>query len=186
MSVHPESNAELLREQRKIYAASGAAFLLCIVLLGGAHAFLPDLVEFQGEALESRLSFLAGATLFLAVWVIVGIGMVARGRRRSAEDIGGSAYSRPSPRIAVASAFLQNTLEQSVVAAVAMFALLMLAGAAGMPFIAAWVVLFGIGRITFFLGYPKGAGGRAFGMALTMLPSIAAFLISIALLVARF
>ena len=119
------------------------------------------------------------------MWVLIGVGMVARGRRHSADDIGGSAYSRPSPKIAVAAAFLQNTLEQFVIAAFSLSALLMLLGAPAMPFIAASVLLFGVGRISFLLGYPKGAGGRAFGMAVTLLPSLAAFVLAIAFMIAR-
>lgn len=42
-------------------------------------------------------------------------------------------------------------------------------------FIPAAVLLFGIGRIAFLKGYPKGAGARSFGMATTALPTAAAF-----------
>lgn len=53
------------------------------------------------------------------------------------------------------------------------------------PFVAASVVLFGIGRVRFLRVYPKGAGGRAIGMSVTALPSAAAFLISIVLIALR-
>ena len=185
MAIFPKSEAELRQEQRKIYIASGAAFLSCAAVLGAAHFLLPRIIEFPADGLESRLTFLAGANLLLVMWVLIGVGMVARGRRHSADDIGGSAYSRPSPKIAVAAAFLQNTLEQFVIAAFSLSALLMLLGAPAMPFIAASVLLFGVGRISFLLGYPKGAGGRAFGMAVTLLPSLAAFVLAIAFMIAR-
>ncbi|EYR82730.1 MULTISPECIES: MAPEG family protein [unclassified Shinella] len=185
MVIVPSSKAELRKEQHKILLRSGAAAMVCMLALGGAQYFLRGAKVFPDENLESRLLFIAAANLLLVVWVIIGVAMVARGRRHSAEDIGGSAYSRPSPRIAVAAAFLQNTLEQFVIASVTLSALVMLEGAAMMPFIAASVVLFGVGRVCFLVGYSKGAGGRAFGMALTALPSIAAFVIALAHLITR-
>ncbi|MDX0190391.1 hypothetical protein GOC18_24410 [Sinorhizobium meliloti] len=44
-----------------------------------------------------------------------------------------------------------------------------------MPMIAASALLFTIGRITFLYGYPRGAGARSFGMAVTALPNLVAF-----------
>jgi hypothetical protein len=183
--VAPANETQLRKEQKTIYIGSGLALLLCIVMLGTAILVLPRMIEFPGDDLESKLTFLAGANVVLVFWVIFGIRMVASGRRRSADDIVGSAYADPSPKIAVASAFLQNTLEQFVVASVTLSALVLLGGASTMPFVAASVVLFDIGRVSFLRGYPKGAGGRAFGMAVTALPSAAAFLISIGLIALR-
>lgn len=185
MPAVPVNDSQLRQEQKKIYVQSGIALILCIAVLGSAHLLLPRIVTFPGSDLESRLAFLAGANILLVFWVIVGIRLVSSGRRNSAADIVGSAYANPSPKIAVASAFLQNTLEQFVIASVTLSSLLMLVGTAAMPFIAASVFLFGIGRVTFLRGYPKGAGGRAFGMAVTALPSVAAFLISIVHIVFR-
>lgn len=185
MATKPMTETDLRREQRRIYRNSAAALLLCAAVLGGAHIILPRMVQLPGSDLETRLTFWAGANLFLGAWVMIGIGMVARGRRHSAEDIGGSAYSRPSPKIAVALAFLQNTFEQFVAASFALFALMMLLGAAAMPFIAASVLLFGVGRVAFFLGYPKGAGGRAFGMAVTAIPTAVAFVLALGSLLNR-
>lgn len=185
MPVVPTNEAELRLEQQKIYWRSGAAFILCSISLCTAHFLLPGIIDFPSDDLESRLVFLAAANLLLVAWVIIGVRMVSNGRRGSAEDIVGSAYSRPSPNIAVASAFLQNTLEQFVIASVTLSALLILWGAPAMPFVSVSILLFSIGRVSFLMGYPKGAGGRAFGMALTALPSVAAFLLSIGIIIVR-
>lgn len=154
------------------------ALLVCAVIFGAAHMFLPRLVELPGDDLEGRLAFWAGANLFVILWVMIAVGMVSTGRRRSAEDIRGAAYSPPSPRIAVRVAFLQNTLEQSVVTIFTQLALVLLLGTTALPLIAASVLLFGIGRATFLAGYPHGAGARSFGMAVTALPSMLAFLLA--------
>lgn len=169
------ADAALRREQQRILRSSAAAFVVCAAVCGAAIIFLPRLVQLPAPDLESRLTAWAGANLLLVAWVMTGIGMVSSGRRRSADDIRGSAYAPPSPKIAVAAAFLQNTLEQAFVAVLAQFALVMLLPSVAMSLMAASVLLFSIGRITFLAGYPGGAGSRAFGMALTALPSLLAF-----------
>lgn len=181
----PATQAELRKEQKNIRRRGAAGLAVCAAVLVAAQLFLPRIVEFPGTDLESRLTFWAAATLFLLVWVMAGIGMVSTLRRYSAQDIQGSAYSAPGPKIAVPLAFLQNTLEQFVVTAFTSLALVFLLGAPAMPFIAATAVLFGIGRVTFLLGYPKGAGGRAFGMVLTATPGLIAFVISLAIIISR-
>jgi hypothetical protein len=82
-------------------------------------------------------------------------------------------------------AFLQNTLEQSVITLFTQPALVLLLGARAMPLIAASVLLFAVGRMTFLAGYPKGAGARSFGMAVTALPSLMAFVLAAVVLLAR-
>ncbi len=182
MDRYELSDAEFRKEQQGVLRGSMAAIGVCAGVLGAAHWLLPKLVRFPGGDVESVLTFWAGASLFIVVWVIVGIRMVSSGRRRSAKDIRGSAYAPPSDRIAVPAAFLQNTLEQAVVMLVTQFAMLMLLRAAAMPLVAASVVLFSVGRVAFFVGYPKGAAARSFGMALTALPSVVAFVAALAAL----
>lgn len=185
MAKIPATEAELRQEQRKVYRNAAAGVVFCAVVLGAVQIFLPRIVQFPEADLESRLTFWAVAALFLLVWVMAGLGMVSTLRRYSAQDIQGSAYSPPSPKIAVPVAFLQNTLEQFVLTAFILLAFILLVGAPAMPFIAATVVLFAIGRITFLRGYPKGAGGRAFGFVVTGIPSLIAFAISLAVIISR-
>ena len=80
-----------------------------------------------------------------------------------------------SPRIAVYAAFLQNTLEQAFVAVLAHLALATVSGPSPLAYVAGAVVLFCVGRICFLAGYPKGAGGRAFGIVLTVIPTLGAY-----------
>lgn len=182
-----DADVELKQEQRRIYRGSAAAFVTCGVVLGASHVFLPRFIQFPGDDLQSKLTFWASANLFIVIWIMIGIGMVSvsRGRRHSAEDIRGSAYSTPSPRIAVPVAFLQNTLEQAIVTMFTQLALLLVLGTIAMPLIAGSVVLFAVGRVTFLAGYPEGAGARSFGMAVTALPSLAAFLSATGVVIAR-
>lgn len=58
----------------------------------------------------------------------------------------------------------------------ALTALARVEGEAAMAYITDSIPLFAFGRIAFATGYPSGAGGRAFGMAVTALPSVGAIL----------
>jgi hypothetical protein len=146
------------------------------------NAILPRWFRFPVD-LPARLVFALRADLFVLLWVVLGIVLVALGRGRSAADIGGAASS-PSPAIAVRVAFLQNTLEQAVIAAGAHLALATLLEGPALASIAVAVVLFGLGRLAFLAGYARGAGGRAFGMATTFLPTGAGYALAMGLLLA--
>lgn len=184
MTPYKLTDDELRQEQRKVLRGSGAAAIVCSVLYGLAYLFMPRILHFPDD-LDSALTFWAGASLFIVLWVMVGIGLVSRGRRLSALDIRGSAYGQPSPRIAVYAAFLQNTLEQATVTIILLLAVLLLLRGEAMPLVGASVVLFAVGRVAFLRGYPGGAGARAFGMALTALPSVVTFVAAAGAVIAR-
>jgi Flp pilus assembly protein TadB len=102
---------------------------------------------------------------------MVAILLVSTARRFSAEDIGGQAAGPPSDRLAIKAAFLQNTLEQTVLAGGFYLALAAVAGGPWLALIPVAAILFVVGRVLFFLRYHRGARGRSLGMALTMMPS---------------
>lgn len=110
---------------------------------------------------------------------------MSRGRRKSAEDIRGSAFAPPSERIAIPAAFLQNSLEQAVLASGVYLALVTLLSGAELSLIVSAIVLFCIGRMAFFRGYPGGAPGRGFGMVLTLLPTLLGLGLAIILIARR-
>lgn len=175
-------SVDLRKEQKKIYIAISISLVFCILVQIVFFLFLPQSLELPTD-FSARIAFALQASIFVLIWVVIGIGMVSHGRRHSAADICGSAYAPPSPKIAVRVAFLQNTLEQAVIALGAYLALVTLLPPSFLTFIPASVVLFTIGRITFYIGYPNGAGARAFGIATTMLPTIAGYLWAIWLIV---
>ena len=166
----------------KVAAAWSMGFCLLSGLFG--YLLLPR-IKLLPEDLAGRLAFVLRADLFVILWVLLGIGLVARGRRHSVADIMGSAFAPPGPAIAVHVAFLQNTLEQAVAAIVVHLVLATLMTDAWLALIPVAVFLFGVGRITFLWGYPKGAGARAFGMVATVLPTIIGFVAAIILMVLR-
>jgi len=174
---------DLRAEQRKVRRAAFASLLFCAAMMGAGYWILPRLFQFPTELAE-RLAFAVRADLFVLLWVLIAVRMVSRGRFNSPADIGGSAAGPPSPVIAVKAAFLQNTLEQAVLAAGVHLALASLIAGPLLSLIVVAVILFAVGRVTFFLGYPKGAGGRAFGMVTTVLPTLAGFVLAIVLMLA--
>ena len=167
-------------EQRSVVRRAVLGGVLCAVLLSGAYFLLPRFVELPVE-LTARFGFALKANIVPLLWVMLGVRLVARGRFHSEADIGGSAAGPPSPVLAVRSAFLQNTLEQAFLAAGANLALAATAGGAWLGLIVASVVLFSIGRLAFYVGYPHGAGARAFGMAVTAVPALVCLVGAVAL-----
>lgn len=175
---------DLKAEQRKIIRRALAAFAFCALVLLGSFLLLPRLFEFPSDLAE-RIAFALQADIFVLIWIAIGVRMVSKGRFHSAADNPGSAFSQPSPAIAVQMAFLRNTLEQAVAAAGAHLALATLISGPALSLIPGAVFLFAIGRITFLRGYPYGAGARAFGIVTTAIPTIGAYGWSIGLILLR-
>lgn len=170
----PPIPTDLAAEMVRVRRQAALSFLVCVPVLGAAVWWLPQQFEFPTE-MDERLAFATRASLLIMLWVLYGVGVIGRLRRKSAHDTAGSAYGPPSERLRVPLAFLQNTLEQAVLAAFAILALATVEGGAPLAFIVGMVVLFAIGRITFLRGYPRGSPGRAFGMVTTALPIMGAF-----------
>ena len=177
----PPEEVDMDRAERAIRLAG----LISLGALAGAvplgYFLFPMVVEFP-EALAERLAFAAQASVFVLLCVVVAIGMVSTGRRFSPADIGGSAARAPSEKIAVHVAFLQNTLEQAVIAVGLYLALATLVSGAWLSLIPVGVVFFLVGRVLFLRGYERGVEGRALGMTLTMMPTIMGYLLVLVLL----
>lgn len=165
----PEA-VDMAAEERGIRRDTSIA--TAVTLVGFAAAFWsgPALTDLP-EDVADRLAFAALAFAVPGFVLLVAIMMVSTTRRFSPEDIRGQAAGPPSPRLAIKAAFLQNTLEQTVLAAGFYFALAAVAGGAWLALLPVAAALFVIGRILFYRGYPRGAQGRSLGMGLTMMPA---------------
>lgn len=169
---------DLAAEQQKIRCAAFLAVPFCAAVLAVSYFMLPHYISLP-TALVERIAFTIRADVFVVLWVFLSAGMVAHTRRHSAADIGAALSGPPSRHLAVQLAFLQNTLEQTVLAVMVHLALATQLSGPLLTLIIGAVLLFGIGRITFLIGYPMGAGGRAFGMITTVLPTLAGFVLTI-------
>jgi len=177
----PPEEIDMPVEERAIRRDTLLALLIIITAFTSAYLFAPNFVELPTE-LPDRFAFAALCWAGPGLVLLIAIMMVSTARRFSADDIGGQAAGPPSEKLAVKAAFLQNTLEQTVLAGVFYFALAALAGGAWMALLLVATASFVVGRILFFAGYRRGAKGRSFGMALTMLPSVLGYAVLIFLL----
>lgn len=165
-----EPGVDLARAERHIQltgtlasAITAAVFLACYYLWAPIE---------PGTGLEDRLRFALGWCLIPLLSVVAAIGWVSGLRRRSADDVRGAAAGPPSARLALSVAFLQNTLEQGVIACGAYLVLAVWSDGPLAGLIAPSAILFAIGRLLFLAFYRAAPVGRASGMHLTMLPSL--------------
>ena len=180
----PPEQIDMALIEARIRVAGTLGLVLFIVVVGLAQLVLPLFMTFP-EAMAERLAFAARTSAVVLFCVVVAIGMVSTGRRRSPEDIGGAAAGPPSDRLAIRVAFLQNTLEQAVVAVGFYFAFATLASCAWLSVLPVSAAFFVIGRVLFLKGYAKGVEGRAWGMSLTMIPVILGYPVVFILTVLR-
>jgi hypothetical protein len=172
----PPEEIDMAAEERAIRLSTAIALVVTIGALAGGYIFLPNVIELPRE-LPDRLGWAATWWAVPVLALLVAIMMVSTTRRFSAADIGGQAAGPASEGLAVKLAFLQNTLEQTVLAAGFYFALAATADGAWMALLPVAAVLFTMGRILFYVGYKRGAKGRSLGMALTMLPAVLGYLV---------
>ena len=166
----PPEDVDMAAEERAIRRDTSIATGVTLAGFAAAYWIGPALVAMPVDAAD-RLALAALCWAVPGFVLMVAILMVSTTRRFSPEDIGGQAARPPSARLAIKAAFLQNTLEQAVLAAGFYFALAAVAGGAWLALLPVAAGLFVIGRVLFYLGYPRGAQGRSLGMALTMMPA---------------
>lgn len=178
------NTAEMAQAEQAIRKAGLISFVALGLAIPVAYFLLPVWIAFP-DALADRLAFAARSGVWVLFCVVVGVGMVSTARRRSPEDIGGSAGGPPSEKIAISVAFLQNTLEQAVLAVGLYLALATLVSGPWLSLIPVGVVFFLLGRVLFYRGYPQGAEGRALGMSLTTTPTALGYVLVMVLMVMR-
>jgi hypothetical protein len=108
-----------------------------------------------------------GLSLLVGVWIA--------GRRGFIPDAIEGTRTPASHAFEINLRYNQNTLEQVVLAAIAWANLGFALPQERLVLIPALATLFGIGRAAFWIGYLINPMGRAFGMVLTVLPTIAAY-----------
>ena len=147
----------------------GAA--ITVIVIVGAILAGPMMLSPEAPAGE-RIAFALGADAFIALWLGISIGLLARHRFFTPEDIDGGGLTQGTETASILQATLQNTLEQTVLAVLVHLAWAALMPASWMSAIPAAVVLFLCGRVLFVGGYRGGAPSRAVGFALTFYPSV--------------
>ena len=147
----------------------GATITLVVILgaiLVGPVMLLPE------STVGERIAFALAADAFIALWLGISIGLLARHRFFTPEDIDGGGLTQGTETANILQATLQNTLEQTVLAVLVHLAWAVLMPVTWMSAIPAAVILFLCGRLLFTRGYRGGASSRAIGFALTFYPSV--------------
>ena len=161
----------LTDKQRGVLKGMSIGAATSLIAIIGAIVMEPAVLAPDATA-SDRLAFALCADTFIALWLGVSIGLLARHRFFTPEDIDGGGLTRGSETANVMQATLQNTLEQTVLAVLVHLAWATLMPASWIMAIPAAVMLFVSGRVLFARGYRGGASSRAFGFALTFYPSV--------------
>jgi len=153
---------------------AGALPAFVVVALTLDHA--SDLFAFASlppDDLASRLSFALRWLLVPGICLLLGVIVAAR-RGFLADAIDGT-RTPASHSLEINLRYNQNTLEQAVLASIAWIQLAITLPHSQFMLIPAMASLFAIGRGAFWIGYLIHPMGRAFGMAITALPTVVSY-----------
>ncbi len=160
----------MIRKQLAVALGAGAAVVLLLFTWSRLSALplpVPD-----GDDSAARLAFVAHWMLLPGLALLFGIGLVANQRFFVADAIdGGPSQNR---LIQVALRYNTNTVEQTVLAAIAWFGLSLTLSHDMLKLIPAMAISFLAGRILFFAGYMIAPVGRALGLGLSAYPTFVA------------
>ena len=162
----------MLRKQLIGIAGGLAAGLIIFLVSQNIGALFPG-VSLPDDEPAARLAFVGHWLLLPGLSLLVGI--VAAGRRGFIPDAIDGTRTPASHSLEINLRYNLNTLEQVVLAAIAWIGLALTLPHHSLNLIPAMAVLFLFGRLSFWIGYLLMPIGRAFGMVLTVLPTLLAY-----------
>jgi hypothetical protein len=155
-------------------AVAGALPAMAVVAIAGCLApSVRAYVALPADDTADRLAFALKWLLVPGLALLAGIVVAAR-RGFIADAIEGT-RSPANYALEINLRYNQNTIEQTVLAIVAWTGLALALPRERLVLIPVMAGLFGLGRLTFWIGYLLHPLGRAFGMVLTALPTVIAF-----------
>jgi len=159
-------------DQKKVLAGMAAASVFSVVFFEVVFRLTDfGLTPPGGIETSWRLEYALRWEVLAALCMVAGVAMIANRRFFIADAIEGGT----SPAIEIDRRYLQNTLEQLVLAIVAHLALVTIVAPESIRAVAVLVMLFVIGRVTFWIGYHHSGPARAFGFATTFYPTVAVY-----------
>jgi hypothetical protein len=162
----------MLRKQLIGFAGSVAAVLVVVVVLFQARTLFAQVTLPAGDP-AARLAFAARWLLVPGLTLLLGV--VVAARRGFFKDAIDGARTPASHNLEINLRYNQNTLEQVMLAAIAWTGLALTLPRPWLVLIPAMAALFAVGRITFWIGYMIYPIARAFGMVLTVAPTLGAY-----------
>ena len=157
-------------DQRRVLGGVAGAVIGSGLAFGLGYAFLGALRP-ANDDVASRLAFALRWDVFPAFALLLGIGRVANARFMSSDAITGATPDEGP--LAIDKRYLQNTLEQFALLAIAHLAFATLAPADKLHLLPVAAVWFVVARIAFLVGYHKAPTARAFGFGSTFYPTVA-------------
>jgi hypothetical protein len=148
------------------------AFVVVVLTLDHARNLFA-FVALPAEDLSSRLAFAVRWMLLPGLCLLLGV--IVAARRGFVPDAIDGTRAPASRSLEINLRYNQNTLEQTVLACIAWASLAIVLPTAQLLLLPAMATLFVIGRGAFWIGYLLHPMGRAFGMALTVLPTLASY-----------
>jgi hypothetical protein len=131
------------------------------------------IIALPSENFAGRLAFAVRWMLIPGICLLLGV--IVAGRRGFVADAIDGTRTPASRSLEINLRYNQNTLEQTVLACVAWAGLAISIPTAHLVVIPAMATLFAFGRAAFWTGYLIHPMGRAFGMVLTVLPTIGSY-----------
>jgi uncharacterized MAPEG superfamily protein len=155
----------------------GAAASLGFIL--GVYFFVPFPIP-PLESAGDRVAFALSWEPVAALALVLGVLRVVRGRFMSGARLDGSPPEPADVRLEVDRRYMQNTLEQLVLAVIAHLALATRLSGDQLrlvPILATWFL---VARVAFLIGYQRDPLARGFGWAATWLPTLTVLLYDVA------
>jgi MAPEG family protein len=158
-----------------LVAAGMIAAVAVLLFLYETPALAAHFASPLGDDDGARLAYAARWMLLPGLCLLAGIGFVAN-RRFFVPDAIDGAPASASRVLDIALRYNRNTLEQTVLAAIAWSGLALALPHARLGLIGLLAVVFTLGRIAFWLGYLIAPWARAFGLGLTFYPTAVALI----------
>ena len=162
----------LTEKQRGVIWGMSLGGLIALILVG-AGILINPFGYVDPLSTSERLGVVLRAGLAPAFFVMLSIGLLARHRMLTPEDIDGAALSEGTLRTRQLQAILQNTLEQAVLAFMVYLVWAFVVPTRWLSVVPLAAIAFAVGRILFMRGYAKGAPARALGFTLSFYVSSA-------------
>jgi hypothetical protein len=159
-------------DQRNVLAGMVAAAVFSVAFFEAVFRMTDiGLNPHEAIGISIRLEYALKCEVFAALCMLAGVAKIANRRFFIPEAIEGN----PAPSIEIDQRYLQNTMEQLVLALVAHLALVTIVAPESIRAVAILVMLFVIGRIAFWFGYHRSGPARAFGFGATFYPTVAVY-----------
>jgi hypothetical protein len=160
--------------RKQLVGIAGALPAIVVVALTLDHvSTLFAFIALPSDDLSSRLAFAVRWMLVPGICLLLGV--IVAARRGFVPDAIDGTRTPSSRSLEINLRYNQNTVEQTVLACIAWAGLAITLPIAHLVLIPAMATLLAIGRGTFWVGYLIHPMGRAFGMALTALPTVASY-----------